>query len=99
MGSPSSCPHAVAGALDPWSGTLDHYFGEVQHDLLLSVLTIGEAYCLLEVLQGIPHTRWRRQGVVRQHGEEIARRCPHCGERLGTDPPRQPPPAHRRGRI
>ena len=57
MGSPSSCPQTVAGALDPWSGTLDRSFGEVQQDLVLSCLTIGEAYCLVEVLQGIPHTR------------------------------------------
>jgi hypothetical protein len=32
---------AVAGELDPLSGTLDRSFGEVQQDLLLSCLTIG----------------------------------------------------------
>ena len=48
------------GELDPLSGTPDRSFGEVQQDLLLFCLTIGQAYCLLEVLKWIPHIRrWR----------------------------------------
>lgn len=35
----------------PITGTLDRSFGEVQQDLFLSCLTIGQAYCLLEVLK------------------------------------------------
>ncbi len=36
-------------------------FGEVQQDLLLSCLTIGQAYCLLEVFKWISQNRWRRE--------------------------------------
>jgi hypothetical protein len=43
--------------------------GEVQQDLFLSRLTIGQAYRLLEILQWIPDNRWRRKCSVRQHGE------------------------------
>jgi hypothetical protein len=39
---------------------------EVQHDLFLSCLTIGEAYCLLEVLGGKPHNRRRGKSSVGQ---------------------------------
>src|SRR4029453_6620681 len=70
-------------------------FGEVQQNLLLSSLTIGEAYCLLEVLQWIPHNRWRRQCSVRQHGDEIARRCPHFGARVVASALGRFPAAHR----
>ena len=74
---------------------LKRLIGEIQQDLFLSSLTIGEAYCLSEVFNWIPHTRWRRQCSLRQHGEKIARRCPHFGERLGRHPPRKPPAANR----
>jgi len=44
MGKPESCPYAVAGELDPLSGTLGRSFGEFEQDLLLSCLTVGKAY-------------------------------------------------------